>query len=1113
MGTLTGQFDLRKDVDLFLVTLVAGQRYLFTLDGSGANAAQSMTLQLFSPGSNLLGLDLLAIDTSSFSSGAAKFAFVAPESGTYTLMATLDLAGVAGNDTGSYTVGVDRVALDDHADAAAQGTVLNLGAPLEGAFDLRHDLDYFRVTLTQGQRYFFKMIGTGAQPVDGANLELFAPSGASLAFDFGLNNSGGAQFAVVAPVSGTFSLLATFGGRTFGNNPDIGTYTVNYSAVALDDHADLRAQGTALAVGATLPGRFDLNLDLDYFRVNMVAGQRYLFKMSGAGAQPLEDTQMTLFSPGGEYLVADSGASTDGGSVFAYVARESGTHYLLAEASKVLSNEPRPAGSYAVGVTSVALDDHADVAAQGTLLTLSNTVAGVFDLRHDDDYFRINLVQGQRYHFTMSASGADPVRILTAQLFDPDNTLRKLDFGFVSGAGAGDNIVRFAFTAAQSGTHFLRANTQRNDDSDTGSYSVRVSSVALDDHSDLMTQGTPLAVGSTLAGQFDLRQDDDYFRVSLVGGQRYLFKLQASGTLTDQDFSTLSMQLFNSIGQELLDDSGASMQGGAVMAFQASETGTYYLLLNRSDLASSTEVASYTIKLTQVALDDHSDLVPQGTVLGVGAAGGNQPPVAGNGAGTTNEDTPLNGNLPVATDVDGDPITYAKLSGPAHGTVSVNANGSYSYVPAANYNGSDSFGFSVSDGKGGSNSYTQALTVMAQNDAPTGNVVVTGVAALGQRLAISNTLADVDGLGAFSYQWLRGDAAISGATGETYLLVAADVGAAISVRVRYTDGGGTREGLSSAPTAAVTGGGAIVGTAGNDTLTGTAGNDSIDGAAGNDLLSGGAGSDTLNGGGGFDIADYRGASAVNLNLLTGVATQGSDSDTLISIEAIFGSSAADVMRGLDGPVKPGETFRGGGGNDSIDGGTGIDTAEYTGNLAGYTITRTAGTMNVTVQHNNSGAEGTDSLNNIEHVLFADRLVCFGPRAEDVARVAFALWTPAIYGSPTLFSKGISFYDNEFGYSFDTLCQVALQYHAETGMALANKLKASVPAIGFSANDLVVIMNNNGGAESVSGRAAAVKAVALDAATTQQLELTGVTTRGVIASHNFDTDIYFSLLPG
>ena len=245
----------------------------------------------------------------------------------------------------------------------------------------------------------------------------------------------------------------------------------------------------------------------------------------------------------------------------------------------------------------------------------------------------------------------------------------------------------------------------------------------------------------------------------------------------------------------------------------------------------------------------------------------------------------------------------------------------------------------------------------------------------------------------------------------------------------------------------------------------------------------------------------------------GTAVQGSDSDALIAIEGIIGSSASDVLRGINDVGNPGQTFRGGGGNDTIDGGTGIDTAEFAAALANYTVTRTPGTSNITVTHNGGGADGTDSLVNVEHLLFGDRLVAFGARAEEVARVAFVLWSPLIYASHTLFSKGISFYNNQFNYSFDVLCQVALQYHPEVGAALANKLKASMPASSLSATDLLAIMTANGGGTSDTGRAAAVKAMALDAETTRQLDVTGVTTKGVVATFNFDAEVYFFPMTG
>ena len=95
--------------------------------------------------------------------------------------------------------------------------------------------------------------------------------------------------------------------------------------------------------------------------------------------------------------------------------------------------------------------------------------------------------------------------------------------------------------------------------------------------------------------------------------------------------------------------------------------------------------------------------------------GTNDPPTAANGSGATNEDTVLAASLPSGSDPDADPLTFALSAGAAHGVVAVSANGGFSYTPAANFNGADSFGFTVSDGKGGAASYTYNLTVNPVN--------------------------------------------------------------------------------------------------------------------------------------------------------------------------------------------------------------------------------------------------------------------------------------------------------------------------------------------------------------------------------------------------------------
>ncbi|MEM7596474.1 MAG: Ig-like domain-containing protein [Pseudomonadota bacterium] len=106
----------------------------------------------------------------------------------------------------------------------------------------------------------------------------------------------------------------------------------------------------------------------------------------------------------------------------------------------------------------------------------------------------------------------------------------------------------------------------------------------------------------------------------------------------------------------------------------------------------------------------------------------NDDPTAGDVSVSTDEDTDLEGSVASeAFDVDGDDLTFAVVqsgeeeegdSGPSNGSVVMDEDGSFTYTPNANFNGTDSFTYVVDDGNGGTATGTVNITVNAVNDLP-----------------------------------------------------------------------------------------------------------------------------------------------------------------------------------------------------------------------------------------------------------------------------------------------------------------------------------------------------------------------------------------------------------
>jgi Ca2+-binding RTX toxin-like protein len=240
-------------------------------------------------------------------------------------------------------------------------------------------------------------------------------------------------------------------------------------------------------------------------------------------------------------------------------------------------------------------------------------------------------------------------------------------------------------------------------------------------------------------------------------------------------------------------------------------------------------------------------------------------------AGT--EDRAVGGNLLAdnGAGADSDPngdaltVTAQTLTTARGGTVTIQANGNFLYTPRANYNGPDSFTYTVNDGFGRSSVGTATINLAPVNDAPVANhdtiTAVTGTLKTGNLLLNDS---DVDGevLSAVpaSFTTARGGVVTIAANGQfTYQNYDGLVGAD-SFAYTVVDGNGgsaINYGMVTltAPVGAIVLGiddDIFTGTVGNDTILAQAGKDEIYGGSGADKIYGGLGNDDLNGGAGND---------------------------------------------------------------------------------------------------------------------------------------------------------------------------------------------------------------------------------------------------------------------
>ncbi|MEP0871266.1 tandem-95 repeat protein [Trichocoleus desertorum AS-A10] len=238
--------------------------------------------------------------------------------------------------------------------------------------------------------------------------------------------------------------------------------------------------------------------------------------------------------------------------------------------------------------------------------------------------------------------------------------------------------------------------------------------------------------------------------------------------------------------------------------------------------------------------------------------GTNDAPTATNDSLITSEDIPLviSAATLIGNDVDvdlGDILSVSEFTQPSQGGLVDNGNGTYTYTPNANYNGVDSFAYTMRDREGATSTATVNLTVNAVNDNPDAiNDIITARQGTAKTILAADLLAndaDIEGdaLRLTQVKNAQNGTVALDSNGNVVFTANANVATA-SFEYTLSDGqGGTDIAFVSVLVGVVDDGGN-----GQDTMNGTAGDDVLNGGNGDDILRGFSGDDKLLGGNGID---------------------------------------------------------------------------------------------------------------------------------------------------------------------------------------------------------------------------------------------------------------------
>lgn len=602
--TYSGRIDFPEAVDVIGVYLQANVGYLIESDSANTSDGSFEELPVYGGTiQDVAGPDGASLGVSQYPGGSGNHValyFTPTETGMHYF-------SFAGSHTymGNYDFVVTTTGDDEPFGDVNTLRALAIGGSETGQADYSASLgdpDTFAVDLTAGTRYAFWVERDTYSPR--VALNNIRDGAGNLLYDDTSNSEHTSYFTPT--VSGTY----------YVTHNSFSAYTIHAEVVADDEPFGNQHSETAIAIGASRSGSFEVASDRDAYAVELVAGIRYSFYLEGSAngsstaAAPqivalLDDTAraMSSYNDGFytvNYYSADYSEYNERGF---FVPEESGTYYLVTGLVTYADYDDTGSGTYKVTVEEVIDDEPTGGTASTTTGMVGERYGGTIEHREDIDYIAFNVEAGGYYDISVGI---------------PDGYNTDYYYSVRNSSGFEITSESGRFVAPSDGMIFIRIGATNYYTAVPGPFTLDINVIHDDETGGLGGTTRSLALGGSLKGILEAPGDTDHIRVTLESGIVYRFEASSNENASPNALYKPGIRIVDGEGNTVnfTETSPVAGDDGNYYTYvYAPEDGDYYVEVSSNYWE---HVGGYIIAMTTVEDDEPVGRVGSNSIIELG---------------------------------------------------------------------------------------------------------------------------------------------------------------------------------------------------------------------------------------------------------------------------------------------------------------------------------------------------------------------------------------------------------------------------------------------------------------------------------------------------------------